>query len=391
MSVSEEKNRFGIQSITEIKKAVSENIPPNTRISKTSIWRQFSQFLLIRDYKLEKHTPAEELAKIMEDYAYNMKKLNGEDYKESSIKSIWNTTAQMLQEKYYQEFNIKIDPFTDIVFKSARLAKDLKRKQLQGKQEKRKESSKALTTQELLYMIKIHDEDTPDGLQKKIFHLFSFELAWRGNEAVNCKVHYFQQELDLKGEFTGRIEYNPIFSKTTQGGAKALASSKWLVRNNTNKDLCPIRLFLKLFEKRNTNPEITSDRLFLTVHSNWKKGIWYKNMPIGINSMSKWTKLSAEKIGVNTKKFKVTNHSHRSSTISALAKNGVGEQEMIKLTGHSHANSLKPYLQLDSEHHLKLIENLRKKAPDQVISSNQNQSNNAQTFNYHNCNFYINK
>lgn len=202
MSVSEEKNTFGIQSITEIKKAVSENIPPNTHISKTSIWRQFSQFLLKRDYKLEKHAPAEELAKIMEDYAYNMKKLNGEDYKESSIKSIWNTTAQMLQEKYYQEFNIKIEPFTDIVFKSARLAKDLKRKQLQGNQEKRKESSKALTTQELLEMIKIHDEDTPDGLQKKIFHLFSFELAWRGNEAVNCKVHYFQQELDLKGEFT---------------------------------------------------------------------------------------------------------------------------------------------------------------------------------------------
>lgn len=122
--------------------------------------------------------------------------------------------------------------------------------------------------------------------------------------------------------------------------------------------------------------------------------------------MSKWTKHSAEKIGLNTKKFKLTNHSHRSSAISALAKQGVGEQEMIKLTGHSNASSLKPYLLLDPEHHLKLIKNLRENAPKptdfistsvvppQVQVQTQHnavvEKNNAQTFNYYNCNFYIN-
>lgn len=393
-------SRFGCHSDEQIKKLVSENIPLNTQRSRSSIWTQFSEFLRVRNFTLEKCTTATELAKILEDYAFNMKKCNGEDYKESSVKSMWNSTAKMVQEKYFTEYGIKIDPFTDISFKCSRLARDTKRRQLQSCPEKRKLSSKALSTEELLKMIQSYDEETPDGAQKKFFHLCSYELAWRGNEAVNCKIHFFQKEFNNMGEFTGRIEYNSIFSKTTQGGSKSLASSKWLVRNLSNEDLCPVRLFLKLMEKR--GPNILSDRLFLTVHPNWKNGSWFKNCPLGINIVSKWTKMSAEKIGIDTKKHKITNHSHRSSAVSALFKQGVAEQELIKLTGHSNASSLKPYLQLDSSHHQKLIENLRTTNEAGPSSSHMLQVNNTQnralvekngqtTITYNNCTFNINK
>lgn len=40
-------------------------------------------------------------------------------------------------------------------------------------------------------------------------------------------------------------------------------------------------------------------------------------------------------------------------------KAGVNQQEIIKITGHSSSSSLKPYLQLDDEHHLNLINKLR--------------------------------
>ena len=56
--------------------------------SKKSAWKQFSQFVEERNYNLEKDTSPEDLAKILEDYGYKMKKRNGEDYKESSIKSL---------------------------------------------------------------------------------------------------------------------------------------------------------------------------------------------------------------------------------------------------------------------------------------------------------------
>lgn len=39
-----------------------------------------------------------QLANILEDFAFNMKKKIFEDYKESVVKVIWNSTAKQLQE-----------------------------------------------------------------------------------------------------------------------------------------------------------------------------------------------------------------------------------------------------------------------------------------------------
>lgn len=40
-----------------------------------------------------------------------------------------------------------------------------------------------------------------------------------GSEASNCKIYYFRNEVDTDGKCNGKIEYNPIFSKTTEGGS----------------------------------------------------------------------------------------------------------------------------------------------------------------------------
>lgn len=69
-----------------------------------------------------------------------MRKQNGDDYKETVIKTFWNVTAKMLMEKY-NEFNRNIDPFTSIEFKELRNSKNVKRKQLQSLPNKRKQSS----------------------------------------------------------------------------------------------------------------------------------------------------------------------------------------------------------------------------------------------------------
>lgn len=112
-------------------------------------------------------------------------------------------------------------------------------------------------------------------------------------------------------------------------------------------------------------PNIKTDRLLLTPNPSWNKTAssqWYKNCPVGINEVGAWTKLSAEKAGLDVKRVKITNHSTRSTAVSQLAKAGVGEQQLIKITGHSSAGSLRPYLQMDQEHHSKLIEKLRSKS-----------------------------
>ncbi|XP_031341004.1 uncharacterized protein LOC116169118 [Photinus pyralis] len=171
-------------------------------------------------------------------------------------------------------------------------------------------------------MMNVWNENTPEGLQRKLFIIISVELAWRGNEGLTTLVHHFKEELGNDGIYTGRIEYNPVFTKTTQGGERKCANSK----------------------------NIKTDRLFLTVNPNWRdlQGVgWYKDVPVGKNVMGKWMNDSAKRAGLNTTDKKITNHSSRATAVSTLAKSGVEEQQIIKITGHSNANSIKPYLQLD--------------------------------------------
>lgn len=61
-------------------------------------------------------------------------------------------------------------------------------------------------------MQKVWTEDTPEGLQKKFFNIVAKELAWRGNEGAFASIFHFKKELNNFGNFTNRIEYNPVFS-----------------------------------------------------------------------------------------------------------------------------------------------------------------------------------
>ena len=110
-------NRFGSANSRDIEIAIENSTPLNTKKTRMSVSKQFNSFCADRQYELSENTSIEDLAKIMEDWGYNMKKQNGENYKEIVIKSMWNITAKMLQQKYNSEYNIVFDPFTDIRFK----------------------------------------------------------------------------------------------------------------------------------------------------------------------------------------------------------------------------------------------------------------------------------
>lgn len=102
-----------------------------------------------------------------------MKKCNSEDYKEYTLKTICNVTAKLIQEKYYLEFSISLNPFQDLEFKRARDVRNAKKKELQSCIEKRKQSATALEEEEnILSVIGLCDKNTPSGLQMSSFILF---------------------------------------------------------------------------------------------------------------------------------------------------------------------------------------------------------------------------
>jgi hypothetical protein len=242
-------SRFGCENQQKINVLIEDTIPKNTKRSHSSVWHQFEEFCQTREFSVElQHTP-EQLNDILKDFAFNMKRINGQDYKESVVKTMFNVTAKQLQELYLKKFNCVINPFTDITFKGARAARDAKRRLLQGDINKRKTSSVALNKEEYSKMINVWDENCPSGLQIKFFQIVARELAWRGGEAASCLVHYFNEELNNQGIPTGRFQYNPIFSKTCQGGSHKLNDSKWIIQNKEDTNVCPVRYVnLQIFQ-----------------------------------------------------------------------------------------------------------------------------------------------
>ena len=385
-------NRFGTATEEEININVQKSEPENTVKSKKSIWKQFMSFCTEKNYTLNENTAVSQLSSILKDWAFNMRKRNGEEYKDYTVKTIWNVTAKLLMEKYFNEYGIKINPFEQIEFKSARDAKAAKRRNLQYSEDKRKQSAAFLTYNQLKTLIDNCDEETPGGLQKKVFFTLSYELAWRGGEGGRAKMVFFKEEVDISGTKTGRISYNPVFTKTTQGGEKKCADPKWLIKNNSNRSICPVRLFLKLQEKRG-NP--STERLFLTVNPFWQSsGKWYKNSPVGPNEISKWTKSQAMQVGMKNNK-NISNHSLRATAVSKLAKSGVSEQNLIKITGHSNPKSVSSYIQMDEDHHKSIIEKMRETSVEPAVNNPCSSSMSMSTkshqnviHNYHGCNFY---
>ena len=113
-----------------------------------------------------------------------MKRKDGKEYKEAVVKVMWNSTDEQLQDMYYEKFKIKFNAFADIEFNGARAARDAKRRNLQTSPTKRKQSSSALKIEELSNTVSIWNENTPEGLHRKLFHIIGYELAWRGAKEV---------------------------------------------------------------------------------------------------------------------------------------------------------------------------------------------------------------
>lgn len=136
-------SRFGSFSIDSIVESVQKSTPLNTIKTKSYIWKQFQEFCAAGEHHINKTTTLPQLNAILMDWAFNMKKRDGSEYKESVVKTLWNNTAKQLQEKFYNDWGIRFDPFTDIIFKTSRDARNAKRRILQVKPETRKVSAQA--------------------------------------------------------------------------------------------------------------------------------------------------------------------------------------------------------------------------------------------------------
>jgi hypothetical protein len=124
---------------------------------------QFQAFCKERGYEImTEPAPPEVLSTVLKDWGQNTRKKDGSEYKEAVLKVIWNSVAKQIQESYFEKFQLKIYPFSDILFKSARDSRDCKRKLLQMNSNYRTSSSATFTEEEVERILSLYDENTLD-------------------------------------------------------------------------------------------------------------------------------------------------------------------------------------------------------------------------------------
>ena len=139
---------------------------------KESYWRVFERFLAEPSNNVSFHPATsnrQEICRVMKKFAFNMKKENEDSYCDSSMKTIWNSVAKQINEKFFQEQQQTINIFEDPAFKAARAARDTARSLIQKIPEKRKVSASAVTAEEAIAMVNVWGIDTPQGLNMTLF------------------------------------------------------------------------------------------------------------------------------------------------------------------------------------------------------------------------------
>lgn len=102
MLAKNNNSRWGQHKKADIRTAIEGLISRNTVNGRKSRQRAFKNFCNSRKFKVDRDTSVTELADILEDYAFNMRRQDGEEYKEGTVKSLWNATAKYLRDLFFE-------------------------------------------------------------------------------------------------------------------------------------------------------------------------------------------------------------------------------------------------------------------------------------------------
>lgn len=106
---------------------------------------------------------------------------------------------------------------------------------------------------------------------------------------------------------------------------------------------CAVALF-KLYAEKRVGKDHPA--FYLAVHYGGKEDSWYKNQPLGNNSISNMMKEAA---GIAGLEGNYTNHSGRKTSVKRLLDGNVAPQLIAQLTGHKNVASLSSYAEADAK------------------------------------------
>lgn len=205
--------------------------------------------------------------------------------------------------------------------------------------------------EELLWSKGALGGDNPTALIHTLLYLNGLHFALRsGKEHRDLSIEQITVIPPSSTQEHYVIKYKEKTSKTNNGGLKhRKVEPKEVTHIDIHSIENPERSHALLFQKYlKLRPINSTNHFYLSPLKNWNLTNWYKNVPIGHNTLAHVVRDICKQCDIKGNK---TNHSLRATCATRLFNNGVDEQLIMERTGHRSVNGVRTYKRSDSTHH----------------------------------------
>lgn len=349
---------------------IKENRPKNTVYKTNETYKKFSNFLIRKGITVDiVSIGTSEMDKYIGEWLMNLKKNDGTDFEPGSIIVYHAALDRYLRENGYQHSILRSDLFI------------LSRNVLKTKCELLKKSGKGNIPNascpleeneiEIFWKNGTFGVNNPDSLLNTIWWVIGSGFCLRGrSEHHQLKVDSFSLHVDEQG--TEYLVFREGLTKTRRG-EKHQGARKFIPRlYATGGDRCPIFIYKEFMKRRPAETKVQNAPFYIQIKRNRKANddIWFKNQPLGVNSLSKILPNMAKDNNLDPQR-KITNHSQRKTYCTNLVTKGpqvgIDPQLAIQMTGHKNVESLNKYAIASLDQ--------RKVMQDVALNSNTNVQN----------------
>lgn len=190
--------------------------------------------------------------------------------------------------------------------------------------------------------------NSPEQLLNKMWLSNTMLFGLRGG-TENHNLRWGDIALRANEKGTGYLEFNERITKTRTGQAgsdqRAFRPKQFA---HENKDDCPVNAYKEYSRHRPQGMCYPDAPFYLSINYNRTKdsAVWYKNQPLGENSLRGIMKKMAKKANIPGRK---TNHTARKTTCTKLLHAGVEATTIQQLTGHKNVQSVNNYANASAE------------------------------------------
>ena len=313
----------------------AKNTVKKTR-SDLNVWNRWCESVNERR-KLE-DIPASELNRLLSNFFVSVRKQNGENYEPSSL-----TDFQRSIDRHLKYMDKEDSILNDKQYEGSRQAIEAKRKELRRKGKgRRQNAAQPLTEGEenSLWSIGELGSDSPLVLLHTIWYLCTMHFGWRGIDE-HKRVCFGDFQLGRDDQGVEYVEFCVERGTKTRNGCEGQQERAFNPRMYAVGGYrCPVALFNKYVSVRPAHTKLAHSPFYLQPANTITQHIWYKNQPVGANSLSKFMKVMTENAGIEGKR---TNHSARKTMITKLVQNDTNPLHVAQLTGHKNIKSLDSY------------------------------------------------